>query len=79
MKLPLRTFWSYNRQIDRIRAERDQRTFRLLITAAAQSKEPVTALVESLRLELDSPVVVEKKFDEAKFDELRDRFASGKS
>lgn len=74
-KLPLRTFWSFNRQIDRLRAERDQRQVR--IKASMSSAEGATELVESLRMELDSPVVVEKKFDAAKFAELQKRFARG--
>lgn len=74
-KLPLRTFWSFNRQIDRLRAEKDQRQMR--IAAAVQNPEAAANLIESLRLELDSPVVVEKRFDEAKFKELADKFAKG--
>lgn len=74
-KLPLRTFWSYNRQIDRLRAEEDQRQLRVAV--ATQNGEAATALIEALRLELDAPVVVEKKFDAAKFAELQARFTHG--
>ena len=74
-KLPLRTFWSFNRQIDRLRAERDQRHMRIL--AAVQTPEAAANLIESLRLELDAPVVVEKRFDAEKFRELQERFAKG--
>lgn len=72
LKLPLRTFWSLNRQIDRLRAEDDQRSLR--IANASQSAEAAKELAEMLRLELDAPVVIEKKFDAAKFDELAARF-----
>lgn len=74
-KLPLRTFWSLNRQIDRLRAERDQRQMR--IAAAVQNAEAAGQLSESLRLELDSPVVIERKFDAEKFKELQEKFARG--
>lgn len=74
-KLPLRTFWSFNRQIDRLRAERDQRQMRIL--AAVQGPESAANLIESLRLELDAPVVIEKRFDAEKFRELQERFAKG--
>lgn len=72
LKLPLRTFWSLNRQVDRLNAEADQRALR--VANSAQSPEAAKALTEQLRLELDSPIVMEKKFDEAKFLDLAQRF-----
>lgn len=73
LKLPLRTFWAFNRQVDRLRAERDARALR--IASAAQSPEGSKELAEALRAELATPVVVEKTFDEAKWDELATKFA----
>ena len=75
LKLPLRTFWSFNRQVDRLRAEADQRQLRLL--AAAENPEAAKQLVQDLRMELDSPVVIERQFDEVKFLELQARFKNG--
>jgi uncharacterized protein YdaU (DUF1376 family) len=76
MDLPLRTFWSLNRNVDRLRAEEDLRS--LQVSAAAQSVgegggEAVKFLSEHLRGEIGSPIVIEKKFDRARFKELADK------
>lgn len=75
MALPLAAFWSANRQIDRIAAEKDQR--QLQVSLASQSGESAKELFETLRIELGSPAVVEKGFDLAKFEELRREFGGG--
>jgi hypothetical protein len=77
MAMPLRTFWAYNRQINRIRAERDQRTLRLLVAAQANTVDTIKQLNETLRQEVEMPIVVEKQFDAAKFDELAKKFNKG--
>lgn len=77
MAMPLRTFWSLNRQINRIRAEKDQRLLRLLVNANSPTPEGLKALNESLRQEIEMPVLVEKQFDAAKFDELAKKFNKG--
>jgi len=74
MSMPLAAFWSFNKQVDRLRAEEDQRTLQLL--AAAQSPEGVAKTFEALRIELDGPVVIETFFDAEKFKELKSRFRS---
>lgn len=73
LKLPLSVFWGLNRQVDRLRAERDTRELRLL--SAAQAPEAAQQLSQRLREELGQPVVVEKKFDADKFEELAARFS----
>lgn len=75
LSLPIKTFWSLNRQVNRLRAEADIRSLR--ITSAAASGEAATKLHDELQREIETPVLVEKKFDEAKFLELQQKFAKG--
>lgn len=72
MGLPLKAFWSANKQISRLQAERDQR--RLQIAMSAQDAKAAQSLHESLRLELDSPAIVVKTFDADKFEELKAKY-----
>jgi hypothetical protein len=76
LKLPIKTFWSLNRQVDRLRAEEDQRQLRL--ANAAQSAEGAKSLTEELSREIGTPVVMEKKFDADAFANLQDKFGSGR-
>lgn len=75
LALPLRTFWSFNRQVDRLRAEAEQRQLRVLVSS--ESPEGVKALAEHLEREIGMPVVVEKALDTKTFAELQKKF-SGK-
>lgn len=75
LKLPLRTFWSFNRQVDRLRAEEDQRSLR--VASSAQSAEGAKALTEQLKEELASPVVIERSFDEEGWQRLKQKIESG--
>lgn len=54
--MPLRAFWAANGNIDRIRAEADQRTLRLLISA--QSSEAYQETSKALIEELKQPAVI---------------------
>lgn len=72
--LPLRTFWSLNRQVDRLRAESEQRQLRLL--SAAENPESAKKLSDALSTQINNPVVYEKKFDGSRFEELQKRFSS---
>lgn len=74
LKWPLRTFWSMNRQIDRLRAEAEQRTLRL--HSAVEDPKAVKALNEDLNKQIQTPVVVEKKFDADGFKALQERMGS---
>jgi len=76
LKLPLKTFWSLNRQVNRLRAEKDQRQLRL---AGAQSKEAAQAIVEMLNREIGTPVILQKSFDEGAFVEWQEKFDQGAS
>lgn len=76
LELPLRTFWMLNRQVDRLRAEEDQRLLRL--QNASQDANTAKQLTESLAAEIGMPVVIEKKFDADAFESLRDKFGSGR-
>jgi hypothetical protein len=72
LKMPLKTFWSANKQIDRLQAEQDQRTLQLLL--AAQSGDGAKDTFEALRAEVDTPMLVIKGFDEARFLEMQQKF-----
>jgi hypothetical protein len=72
LKLPLKTFWSFNRQLDRLRAEEEQRLLRVM--ACAQSAEAVTRMQQELRNQIGEPVEHEKVFDASRFEELKQKF-----
>lgn len=76
LKLPLVTFWSFNRQVDRLRAEVDQRQLRVATAAASENPEAIKVLGETLEREVGMPVRVEKKFDQKQFDALKAKFAN---
>lgn len=73
LKLPLVTFWSFNRQVDRLRAETEQRQLRVL--SASGSEEGSRQVADLLSNEVGRPVVVETIFDADKFDELAKKFS----
>lgn len=77
LRLPLKMFWSLNRQVTRLKAEEDIRLLRVF--AAAQASEAFKTLHEELITEMDSPVVLERtmvetEFDEGRFAELQQEF-----
>jgi hypothetical protein len=69
MQMPLVMFWSANKQIDRLQAEQAQ--MNLQVGIAGQSGEGAKELFAALKLQVGSPAVVIKGFDEAKFLELQ--------
>jgi hypothetical protein len=73
MELPLRTFWSLNRQVDRLRAEEDVRQLQIATAAASAGEggEGVKFLGEHLQTEIGRPMVIQKGFDRARFKELQ--------
>lgn len=75
LRLPLKTFWALNRQVDRLRAESEQRLLRLHSAASSEDPKAVKQLAEDLQRQIGSPVVFEKKFDSKRFEELRKRFS----
>lgn len=76
LKMPLKTFWSANRQIDRLQAERDQRTLQLLL--AAQSGDGAKDTFEALRAELETPMLIIKGFDEERYLEMQRKYNKAK-
>jgi len=72
MDLPLRTFWSLNRNVDRLRAEEEFRHLQVA-AAAASAGDGVKTLGEALRGEIGNPTIIEKGFDSAKFAELQEK------
>jgi hypothetical protein len=77
LKLPLTTFWSLNRQVNRLRAEGELRF--LKVQAVAQSSEGYTQLAQELTGELGRPAIVEKGFDEEKFLELQEKLSASRA
>lgn len=73
--MPLRTFWAFNRNVDRLRAEADQRQLRLM--SVTQDGKAAKEYSQRLASEIGHPVVVEKQFDAAKFKELAEQFSRG--
>lgn len=73
LKLPLKTFWSLNRQVNRLRAEAEQRL--LAVYGAAQSPDGYKSRMEALGAEIENPAIVERGFDEAAFQRLRQKFS----
>lgn len=68
LAMPLRTFWAFNRNVDRLRAEADSRQLNLM--CAAQNGDAAERLSNKLSAELGSPVVTVKPFDAEKFKKL---------
>ena len=75
LALPLVTFWSFNRQVDRLRAENEQRQLRVAIAGSSESAEAVKQLSEALQREIGTTTVIERGFDEKKFAELQEKFS----
>lgn len=78
LRLPLKTFWSLNRQVDRLRAEEQQRLLRLHSAAGSEDPKAVKQLAETLSNEIGSVVLYEKRFDADKFEQLRKKLARPK-
>lgn len=55
--LPLNTFWMLDRNISRVKAEEDQRLFRLLLTAQSGDQDGVKEFAESLSHEVGNPII----------------------
>lgn len=76
MKMPLRSFWSFNQQINRIRAEEDLRAIE--VNGALQSGETYKAVMEKLQTERGQPVVViDKRRNKDATQELRRALTDG--
>lgn len=88
--MPVRLFWFYNRQVDRVRAEEDLRLLRIL--ASAQGGEAFTKEADRLNKELgtvrvfapiERTIIVDGQerdpnFDKAGLDALRSKIRSAK-
>ncbi len=74
MELPLRTFWSLNRYVDRLRAEAELRQLQVGIAASSMAgSETSTKLSEHLSAEVGRPMIVHRKFDAAQFERLKEK------
>jgi hypothetical protein len=75
MQLPLRTFWSLNRYIDRLRAEEDLRSLQVAVAAstAGEGGKSIEFLTEHLQSEVGRPMVIQKSFDAAQFERLKEK------
>jgi hypothetical protein len=72
MKMPIRAFWVFSRNVDRLRAQDSLRNLRIAI--AAQNSEAATELSEELVLgigDVAMPDIREEPLDQAGLDELR--------
>lgn len=69
LELPLKTFTLYNQNIDRLRAEQDMRTLKLLISHT--TTDHVKSCVQDLTQELDSPAIFTPKMDKDAFERLK--------
>jgi hypothetical protein len=72
MRLPVRAFWMFNRNIQRVSAEKDLRAMR--VHASASSGEAIAALREALVAEIGSVTKqdpLKAKLDREALNELR--------
>jgi hypothetical protein len=67
--MPLRTFWVFNANVGRLRAEQDRRA--LSVACAAGSGESAKRLHEGLTREVGRPVLIREKLDRKGVEELR--------
>lgn len=77
LRLPLATFWSFNRQVDRLRAESEQRQIMAYLAGSPDAAEMRTKALEALKREIGVTVLFERGFDDAKFEELQKKFSKG--
>lgn len=75
LALPLKTFWSLNRQVSRLRAEEDIRS--MGNTSAVNSAEGFEARMRNLQSEIGTPSLVVKRLDEDAFMRLKKQFGQG--
>lgn len=76
MDMPLRSFWTFNKQVDRIRAEQDLRA--IDVGGAMQSSDTYKAVTEKLRLERGKTVeVIDNRRDSNATAELMSALADG--
>lgn len=68
MRLPLKTFWLYSKNIDRILSEVDLRQLQLV--ASATSSEAYGSMQENLRKQLGMIVKVKAKAQDAQEEQL---------
>jgi hypothetical protein len=69
MEMPFRVFWSFNRQVTRLKADDEMRQLRLL--SAVQSAEGVKTMHQTLKTEVEMPVLIEKQFDVEAWEALK--------
>ena len=77
MAMPLRMFWSFQRQIDRLRAEDELQLFQASSVANVQGEAAgkiIAKYVARLQERIGTPAYSEAVFDEAKFQEFAARF-----
>lgn len=72
MNLPLQAFFTLNKQIDRLRAERDRRQLRLLLVAQSGQKESIEGMVMSLDKEIGFVFREKPKLDREGLHSLKD-------
>ena len=74
MRLPIRTFWLLNSNIERISAQGDLRQLSLVLNSQAQRQEDLNRFRDTLVLELDEPWKfdpLDAQRDEKGFEKLR--------
>lgn len=65
-KTPLKTFWMLHKNVDRISAERDQRS--ALIAIKSQSSEGMTEMMKDLRDQMGTTIVTVEHTGNTKLD-----------
>lgn len=67
LSMPLKMFWSFQKQIDRLKADDDLKLFQCLNLSQSQDANGVKAYVSSLKERVGNPAHAEAAFDEDKY------------
>jgi len=72
--MPVKMFWSFQKQIDRLKADDELRLFQSLSMSNSQDADGVRAYISSLKERIGNPAHAEAIFDEEKFQQLAAQF-----
>jgi len=72
--MPVKMFWSFQKQIDRLKADDELRLFQSLSMSNSQDADGARAYISSLKERIGNPAHAEAIFDEEKFKQLAAQF-----
>lgn len=71
LDLPINAFWMLDRNLSRVKAEEDQRLFRLLLTARSGDQDGIRQFAESLAHEIGNPLIEKAVMEKGAINRLK--------